>query len=298
MKIKHLLLLTVAMVLFGCKTDDPMVTPPSIGLKVGDFTHQGDEIPIGGKLSFGIVANGGGETLTNIRVQRIANGTVTTELDQGIFVENDDYEVELNAVKSEAQQEEWRFMAMNATRDTAITSLTIYLGEGTAYGPIKHFESIKIGMQDNEEYPHFLDVNTGTAYTNETVVGNEAKIDILGFVYLTSGVWSPTLNCPNYSTVPSYYPVISDWDTRNSTLYDYNATDNDLVNLDEFIAAANDSLLVNSYSPGSTSGNCKYSYTGKLVPFKTHEGKYGIIRVKHADTTTDGYMDLEIKIQD
>jgi hypothetical protein len=291
-------ILITASTFFACKTDDPIIAPPSISLKAGEYTKQGDEIPVGGKIAFGVQANGGGDALTNVRIQRIVNGEATTELDRGIFVEEVDYEFEINAVKSGAQVEEWRFMAMNANRDTATTSLTIYLGEGSAYGSIQHFESIKIGMQDNTEFPHFLDVNTGTTYTNETVAGNEAKIDILAFVYLTGGEWSPTLNCPQYSTAPSYYPILSDWETRNSTLYDYNATDNDLVKLDEFVAAANDSLLVNSYSPGSSSGNCKYCYTGKLVPFKTQQGKYGIIRVIHADTTTDGYMELEIKVQE
>lgn len=189
-------------------------------------------------------------------------------------------------------------MAMNANRDSAVLTLTVNLGEGTAYGPIKHFESIKIGMHDNTEFPHFLNVTEGVTYTSQTVTGNEAGVDVLAFVYYTGGKWSPTLNCPQYTTTPSYYPVVSNWPTRNSTVYDYNATDNDLVQLDEFLAASNDSLLVSSFKPGTSSGNCKFCYTGKLVPFKTQQGKYGIIRVKHADITTDGYMELEIKVQE
>jgi hypothetical protein len=46
------------------------------------------------------------------------------------------------------------------------------------------------------------------------------------------------------------------------------------------------------------SGNCKYCYTGKIIPFKTQEGKYGLIKVLHADEVSTGYMELEIKVQE
>jgi hypothetical protein len=91
---------------------------------------------------------------------------------------------------------------------------------------------------------------------------------------------------------------VGSWSTRNSTLYDYNAVDNDLVSLDDFNAATNDSLLVAAFKPQSTSGNCKFCFPGKIVPFKTQNGKYGLIRVIHADQVAEGYMELEIKIQE
>jgi hypothetical protein len=294
------LLITIVLlsVIVACSDKDVTISKPEIYLETGDFTHNGDVIPLGGKITFGIIANGGEHTLTNIRVQRVANGKAITEVDRGIFVPKGNYEFVLNAVKGESESETWRFMAMNSNRDSTVISLNVLLGEGTAYGQIKHFPSIKIGMQSNTEHPHFLDLSSGTAYTNQSVIGNEATIDLLAFVYQTSGVWSPTLNCPQYSTAPSYYPVVSGWQVRNSTLYDYNAVDNNVVNLNDFISASNDSLLVVSFKPGTSSGNCKFSFTGKIAPFKTQNGKYGLIRVIHADETVDGYMELEVKIQE
>jgi hypothetical protein len=153
-------------------------------------------------------------------------------------------------------------------------------------------------MQNNSEFPHFLDVNTGDLYTNESVAGNEAIIDVLGFVYLTGGIMSPTLSCPQYTSVPGHYPIVGGWSVRNSTLYDYNAVDNDLVNHQDFDNATNDSLLVVSFNPQSASGNCKYCFTGKIVPFRTETGKYGMIRVIHADVVPEGYMELEVKVQE
>jgi len=89
----------------------------------------------------------------------------------------------------------------------ALLSRTINLGEGSPYGPIRHFESVAIGMQDNDEYLHFLGLNSGVAYNNEMVAGNESAIDTLAFVCCTSGKWSPTLNCPGYGSISSYYPM-------------------------------------------------------------------------------------------
>jgi len=299
MRQKVFIFFLVAAALSGCKPNESEFSRPTIELFTGNnLTQNNEEVAVGGKLSFAFRANGEDYPLTNIIVQRIADGDTITEVDKGIFVEDIDFEDEVNAVKSNAEVEVWKFIAMNANRDTASVSLNVQLGEGVDYGPIKHFESVFIGMQDNTQYPNFLDVNSGIAYSNESVAGNEHMVDVLAFVYLTSGVMSPTLNCPQYTTAPTYYPDVANWEIRNSTLYDYNATDNDLVNLDEFLAAANDSLLVNSFKPGSSSGNCKFCFTGKLVPFKTQEGKFGIIRVKHADTETDGYMELEIKVQE
>ena len=285
-------------IFFGCNQEEEQRVGPQINLKTGDFTVDGQEVPLGGKLTFGIIATGGSAPITNLRIQRIANGNTVTEVDKGIFVPEGEFEYLVNAVKSDAEEELWRFMVMNANRDSAITLRTVLLGEGTDYGPIKHFSSVKVGMQNNQEFPNFVDLHTGTVFSTATVTGNESAIDLVGFVYSTSGVMSPTLSCPQYNTVPGYYPIVGNWEVRNSTVYDYNAVDNDLVSHQLFDSATNDSLLVVSYNPQNVSGNCKFCFTGKIVPFKTENGKYGLIRIIHADEVPEGYLELEIKIQE
>ncbi|MFP4556904.1 MAG: hypothetical protein ACLFNU_08550 [Bacteroidales bacterium] len=293
-----LIILFISPFIISCEKEETNSTPPTIEFQDGDFTQPNDYIPIGGNLKFRITATKGSAPLTNYRVQRITEKDTITEIELGMYIEKTEYTHTITAVKSSEEEEEWVFMVMNANRDTAYITRTVYLGEGTSYGPIKHFSSIKIGMQDNSEYPHFLDLNTGETYNNETITGNESTVDLLGFVYLTGGIMSPTLSCPNYSSVTEHYPSIADWPDKKSTMYDYNAVDNDLVDPDEFEAATNDSLLINSYSPQSVSGNCKYCFTGKIVPFKTHEGKYGLIRIIHANETSEGYMEVDVKIQE
>ena len=85
---------------------------------------------------------------------------------------------------------------------------------------------------------------------------------------------------------------------KNSTLYDYKTSDNDLVSEAQFDAAMNDSLLVAGYKPQNVSGLCKFCYTGKVIPFKTTGGKYGMVKVIRADETEGGSMEIAVKIQE
>jgi hypothetical protein len=297
----YAIVLLVVLMVQGCsKSDDPRIDPLVV-LKTGDYTTPGQEVPVGGKLAFGITASGGSAPITNLIVRRIVNGISITELDRGMFIEKGGLDFTMNAVKSSASEELWQFVVLNANRDSAVSEMTVLLGEGSAYSAIKHFPSVKIGMQQNNEFPQYLDLHTGICFTSDELTGFESQIDLVGFVYMTGGVMSPTLCCPAYtgsSSVTTHYPLISNWEIRNSTLYDYNASDNNLVDPLQFEIAQNDSLLVASYDPQSVSGLCKYIYSDRIVPFKTTDGKYGLIRVVHSDTETTGYMELDIKIQE
>jgi hypothetical protein len=186
---------------------------------------------------------------------------------------------------------------MNADRDTISASLSFFRGEGTSYGDIYHVPSLVIGMQDNASYGHYLDVDNALVYSNNDVAGHDPDIDILAYYYVTSGLPSPSLTCPGYTAASGYYPILNNWTVKNTTLYDYKSTDNNLVSVEQFDAALNDSLLVNAYKADKVSGNCKYCYTGKVIPFKTDAGKYGLIKVIRTDHTTDGSMEIAVKVQ-
>lgn len=298
----RLLIIFIAITLLSsCKKDEETDFPPIVALKNTDgFTLDSQEIPVGGKIKFGIVATTGSAPITNLRITRIVNGQRVKEIDHGLFIKDRSLDTIHNFVKSSAAEELWEVFVMNANRDSSIVTRTVLLGEGSAYGAINHYPSLKIGMQNNLQYPNYVDLHTGLLYKSGNATGHESEIDIVAFVYQTSGIMSPTLCCPGYTGTSSatlHYSEISNWSIRNSISYDYFSSDNNLVDPVKFENAQNDSLLVASYKPGNISGLCKYCFTNKIIPFKTAEGKYGLVRVKHADTVTDGYMELEIKIQ-
>ena len=84
---------------------------------------------------------------------------------------------------------------------------------------------------------------------------------------------------------------------KNSTLYDYKTSDSDLISAEQFDSAENDSLLVAGYKPQNVSGLCKFCYTGKVIPFKTAAGKFGMVKVIRADEQEGGSMEIAVKIQ-
>lgn len=261
------------------------------------YTKDGDHLPMGGVIKIGILASGAGSPLTYLRIIRISGSDTITEIDKGLFIGKKGLDVDYTFPKDTTTKEEWRILVMNARRDTAIQSFTIYKGTGSAYGPVLQYDSIVVGYQNNNDFGHFLDFESGKVYDKNSVFGHEQEIDLVPYYYITSGLSSPTLTCPGYISAIGYYPQLLSWPTKNSTLYDYNTSDFQLITTDQFDAATTDSLLVCSFQPEKVSGNCKYCYTHRVIPFKTNLGKYGLIKINHADETDSGKMVLSIKMQ-
>jgi len=289
--------LLLLMVLAGCTPDEHQTTPLVL-LRTGSlFTADGSAVAPGGTLRFGLSVSGGGGAITNLVVRRISDGVAVTEADRGMYISYGGLDTTLTYTRGYGQVEKWIFSVMNSHRDTASASLTVFKGAGSAWGEINYHPSIRIGLQENSSLPHFVDFHTGTAYDAAGVSGHEAEVDMAAFWYLTSGTSSPTLTCPAYSSALTYYPLFGSWSVKNQTMYDYYTSDNNLVTPAQFELAANDSLLVNTYRPGSVSGQSKFAYTGKVVPFRTADGKYGLLRVIRADESPAGEMEISIKIQ-
>lgn len=299
MKTIYIIAVTVFLFLFiQCTEDENVTSTPFILLKKGlSYTNNEAYIPVGGQLKFGISAVGDGFEITNLTVKRKTEAGSVTELDKGMFIKTGGLDTTVTFYKGAAEQETWIFSIMNSNRDTASVSMIVFKGAGSAYGDIDFFPSITIGYQNNLTLPNFIDVNSGLAYNNSNVAGNESLIDLVSYYYLSSGASSPTISCPSYNTAKSYYPIMNDWIVQNYTVYDYYTTDNNLISIAQFDASQNDSLLVTGYQPESVSGTCKFCFTGKVIPFKTGLGKYGLIKVIHADKFDTGYIEIAIKIQ-
>lgn len=289
------LLLVVA--LAGCTPEETETTPLVLLRSGSSYTADGSAVAPGGALRFGLSVSGGGGAITNLVVRRISDGVAVTEADRGMYISYGGLDTIITFTRGYGQVEKWVFSVMNSHRDTASASLTVFKGAGSAWGEISHHPSIRIGLQENTTLPHFVDLHSGTAWDAAGVSGHESEVDMAAFWYLTSGTSSPTLTCPAYSSALTYYPLFGSWSVKNQTMYDYYTSDNNLVTPAQFELAANDSLLVNAYRPGSVSGQSKFAYTGKVVPFRTADGRYGLLRVIRADETPSGEMEIAIKIQ-
>jgi len=298
LRVMWLFLLIISVGSFESCSKDDSAAQTNLLLKTGvSYTPDGAYIPVGGQIKIGVLASGSGEPLTYIRIDRITSDDTLVQLDKGIYVGSSGYDADFTFSKDTSAYEIWRVLVMNADRDTATALLRVFRGSGSAYGDINSFGSILIGLQNNTSFDHYLDLDLGLTYDNADRSGHEQEIDIIAYYYVTSGLPSPTLICPGYSTAIGYYPDLTGWPVKNSTLFDYITSDNDLISGEQFDAAANDSLLVTAYKPDKVSGNCKYCYSGKVIPFKTQQGKYGLIKIIRADQTNSGSIEIAVKIQ-
>ncbi len=296
---KLLFWLAIGCILPACSEEFEESPPPFIIFKQGDiFIENGDAIPVGGRLSFGLSASGGGTSaLTNLTVTRYTAAGKTTMMDKGIYIPLGGLDTTLYYTKGNDGTETWRFFVMNSNRDTSSVSMTVLQGEGSAYGEIYYYSSILIGYQGNSIYPNYIDLTGGLGYNEPDVTGHEAEIDLAVIWYITSGKSSPTLSSPSYSAITGYYPAIAEWTVRNQTIFDYKASDNNLISVAQFDAAQNDSLLVAAFNPEFTSGWCKYALSGKVIPFKTSGGKHGLLKITSADENPSGHMEVAVKVQ-
>lgn len=65
----------------------------------------------------------------------------------------------------------------------------------------------------------------------------------------------------------------------------------------QFDSVATDSLLMVAYNAATSNQKCKYVTQNKVVPFKTINNKFGLLKVVTADSEDSGFMEVEIKIQ-
>jgi hypothetical protein len=204
-----------------------------------------------GVLRFGLSVSGGGGAITNLVVKRISDGVAVTEADKGMYISYGGLDTTLIYTKSYAQTERWVFSVMNSYRDTASVSLTVLKGAGSAWGEINYHPSIKAGLQDNQTLPHFVDLHSGAVWDAENVTGHEAEVDMAAFWYITSGTSSPHTHLSGIFLRTYILSPVGSWDVRNQTMYDYYTSDNDLITVEQFNLATNDSLLVNAYRPAA-----------------------------------------------
>jgi hypothetical protein len=294
------LCLLIGVSFFSCEKEEVKEeSHPFLVFKPGAaYTSDGASVPLGGEMHFGITGSGDGYPITYFRVTRTTDEGVISEVDKGIYITSGGMDTNMTFFRSGSATETWSFFIMNENRDTAVITLTINLGSGSAWGNVKHFTNIRLSYPNNSLYPHYLDLDDGTAWADSNVAGHEADVDMAVTFYISSSMDSPTLCCPGYTNAVAHYPLFGTWSVKNMTNYDYKAADNLTITEAAFDGIVNDSLLINGYGPAFVSGWCKFCTSGKIIPFKNADGKYGMIKVVHADVTENGYMEVEVKIQD
>jgi len=287
--------------LFACKKKETELQEPTISFKTGSqYTQTGAVIEVGHPLFFGIQAKSDDSDLTNFTIKkRFENGTEITVMDTALYSKT------LNIDKRFFQNVEpkvtWVFAVMDRKQMKAEVTLEVLKDPNSQFGGIYYYPSIKMGFQNNFMYGQFLDPLNGQTYKVDSAFLFQNHIDFLSYYINADSPPGPCLSSPgeidNFSTeAQTFYPTITTWGNRNYTLWDI-SVDATPIPISAFDAAQNDSLLIVSYNEVWGRKKFRWATTGRVIPFKTASGKFGLVKVLYNDSNDAGYIEIALKIQ-
>ena len=296
-----LIIATTSMILLESCNKEEEKTPPVINFKQGaNYTLDGEEVMVGNKLLFGIQAQGNGANITNFTIKKLlVDGTSVTVMDTGLNAETLD--VDKIYYQSIEEEVEWTFTVMDKNRLSSQISLTVYKDPDSQFGGIYYYPSITMGYQYNTEFGHFLDPFTGKVYFEDSATIMQNDMHFLVYYIVDDDLPSPVFSSPgemdNFSTEAKlFYPCIIDWQTRKYTKWDI-SVDDDPIPAEAFDQAFNDSLLIVSYDDVWGKKKFKWATNGRVIPFQTANGKFGLVKVINAEHAENGKIEFSIKIQ-
>jgi hypothetical protein len=243
-------------------------------------------------VKFGIIATGKDANITNLIIKCSGKNFTKTIVDEGSNTGLLDIDKSFANVWGDSLQ--WTITVMDHNRNFTTLNLVTYDTSKT-FAPIYSYTNIEMGMQNNTTIPQLLNAVNGTLYTLTQGQQSPQLIDVLCYYYVTSGLPSYTFSSVGDMDAPTYYSIISSFNPKNYTDWDYATQITPLA----FDNCNNDSLLVASFHAGAGFSSRKYKFAdaGKVVPFKTAAGKIGLIKVLSVSGNEVGKIVFDLKIQ-
>jgi hypothetical protein len=291
----------VLIFLISCNKEDAK-TPPTINFKQGSrFTLDGDKVKIGNELIFGIQASGNDANITNFTIKKfLTDGSSVTIMDTSLNAES--LNIEKVFYQSIEEEVEWVFTVMDKNRLSSDLSLTVYKDPNSQFGGIYYYPSITLGYQYNTDYGHFLDPFSGKVCFDDSAAMFQNDMHILVYYIVSDDLPSPVFSSPgevdNFSEeAKAFYPFILNWQVRRFTKWDISVDDTP-ISTQAFEEADNDSLLIVSYNEVWGKKKFRWATNGRIIPFKTAYGKFGLLKVITAENSESGKIEFAVKIQD
>ncbi len=164
------------------------------------------------------------------------------------------------------------------------------------------YYGVNLGAQFNTAYGHFFNTATGEVYVSQGIAEKSADVDLVVFYSSSTGfnVTSATMatvatniyNPANLGDVDA----MGNWPIRNLTLLKKITT----ITRGEFdlLASAADIEAVYTESSVTASESSGGLANGHVAPFKTVDGKYGVLYVVNRSANANsGYLIVDIKMQ-
>lgn len=284
-------LFLIGLVLLSACSDNSEAPAPTVTIASAvETVADGDSVGQGALMKFRLVVDGHGAYISNIVATITDRDQMKTMMDVGVWATSLDTIVSF--YKGAWDTENWTFSVMNNERLFGKASLTIYRDPVSAYGAITTWPDVTLTFQ-NTDGPHFFDVETGDVLTLQEAATRPADVDFAVYYYMDGTKPSPTFSSPGDEDAPTYYPAMNGWSALSYTKWDYVSQ----TTADAFDRATNDSLLIDRYDDVWGRRKYKFAYAGWVFPFKTTNGKIGLVKVIRSDNDAAGSIQFAVKVQ-
>jgi len=279
----------ILITLFGISSCQKDMGPPSISFVEGDgFVNKDTILMVGDTITVGVVLEWNGtdqlRTLDVYVSEQLMQSYHLDILDRG--------EYSFKLMKSFSEEEIWKFTLIDEDGNQGSISIVLSKDPNSINGPVKYFNIVKLGAQNNIFFPGFLSFLGPLSYNLEGAFQNQEAIDLI-YYYGDDDqacIASPDANLQ--SGIFSGDAAIENWTTKNSTRFI--KTEMTPVQFENIF---HDGLIIPFYSDENAIPKAKDLNIGDVYVFKTGSGLFGAFLVKGLEGTHDGEIEIGVKIQ-
>ncbi|MBN2173170.1 MAG: hypothetical protein JW731_03495 [Bacteroidales bacterium] len=306
------LILLTGLVFTSCNKDEneePQNVNPTMNFKGGTHTPTGMEyvdgdITLSTNETFvvGITASSNsGKNLTNLNITRKFENGAPFYADTTFNATNFNYDFFFLA-NNEVGNEDWIFTMED--KDGNKTQLSFTITTEAIPAGIVEYTDIELGSIDSPTESSFASITGETFLITEAA--NDATIqEKIDFVYFDGATYGQTIVSPDDDLAAQVYSSISNWTTRNATLFSrtqLNAAAYDqIINAFSLLAVTQqldfDVKFISELKPEPAEGFA----VGDVFAFQTATGLFGLIKVTEVNQgATDGLSTIkyDVKVQD
>lgn len=297
-KITYSLLLSfLATIIFlsSCKKKvaEEVVKPaPTLSFISGTgYTAGNITVTPSSKIKVGWNAAAAGGNLKTFSVDRDGNAVPEFVSPKAISGATYSNTIEITVPAQAAPAYTYNFKVTTDDGKTATSSIVVKVAAAIG-GEITTYKGISLGAQTNSNIGSFFSSLNGLMYKEVDASG---KSDLVNFVHYLSGT-TAYLASPTDGSAQSVFPSIKTWTTTNATLFKPTST---AMTAAEFDGLTGDNKIIGEYE-GETSVPESKSVpliVGKVISFKTHTNKLGLIKITSLTTDVNGVITFDVKIQ-
>lgn len=293
LSISLIALLVLLMSGSACQKEEENTIMPSITIyQEAGYVSTDTSMKAGEKIRLKILMKGGDFNITNFVIEVLSEGTEKIYFDTGMNTSSVLWHGSF--LKSSASSERWRLEVSDREGNSALAGFTITLDTGNSYRPLISYASTVLGAQENQQTGSCLNLSDLAAYFHDEVAGDvilQEKTDILYYYY---GDDENTIASPGANIEDEVFTVNpANWTIVNTTRYIKTS-----LSADDFDNALNDSIILANYNEGDAKRKAKNLSANDIYTYRTHDGKLGMFQVNEVTGTTDGSININIKIQE